>query len=1418
MSTSNPSQYNLPSDEKFDGSNWQEWKATIRAAAKARGLLGYFDGTIQKPRNTPTPYPPIYPTPPTYWGSSNPSLDEWEQRDAYAQGMMTGNLKNAVGLGVNTTGTAHQTWDSLAKTRDAKSDLGLIIAQQNLRTIRYSDSDDLEAHIKLLRVAWSDANAQGAQIVDSQFRAIVLQSMPETWDVLISGCDDVKSSEDVILRLLMHRRRILSRAIPTPVSTTNSPRALATQSQPRSDEVCANPRCRRRGHLIANCYREGGGKEGQWPEWFGKRGGGSGGGTGGLNSSKPTANSIMTSTNQFYAFSTIIGEQARTSNLKNYADSAASEHCFVERSDFVTYTPNTSLTGTTAQPGGVFSILGIGNVRKTTVVDGKTIELTFTEALHTPELSHNLISIGRLDKHGCTVNFGGGTASFTASDGEVFMEGKAVGTMYEVELGTPRAPSAYISRSQNKPVNCATWHRRLGHAGEAGVKILVSRELVAGLEVTDEEAVGMCEDCIFGKQTRRPFDEDVTPERQVLERVHIDLWGPARVKSTGGKTYLMLFIDGGSSHAEGYFLADKTADSTLTALKHYHAVAERQTEQKLKRIRTDNGGEFVNDQWAAYEAEHGIIHETIAPYSSAQNGVAERGNRTFLERARSMLHDAKLPGTYWAEAVATAIYLKDFLPTARHPGKVPYELWYGKKPDVSHLRAFGCVAYAKVPKEEGESKLADRSIKTILVGYFGRGAYRLLDRETGKIIKSRDVIFDEGNAHRTGSIDASTEGDYDFAHIDSIIPLPIPPIITQIRTPVKADISAAEEHMADFISKLPIDLPHTHDNEEPDHRAHGLAPAHETIPEAIPPLEPVPPTAPTVPNEPRRSGRIAEAAAAKARLVALSRTSINSITAYMTTLDNDAAILVNPDDNWVPTSYDEAMTRPDLWQKPMDDEIDRMYEHKVWDLVDKPPGAKLMKNRWVFANKYDANGVLSGRKARLVAKGFTQIPGEHYFETYASVVRYESLRMMLALAAAKDMEAWQSDYDSAFLNAPTQVPILMEQPEGYIVEGSEEKAAELHKALYGTMDGAYNWWQELDKEMKELGYYRSQADQCVRSRHVNGEVTITSTYTDDVSGLSTTVEGSIEARKELGLKFKVKDLGEVNLILGIRVTRNRQAGTISLDQRPYLERVLERFGMTDCNPRSTPLPPGIQFHKADSPLNEEDTRFMKDKPYREALGSIMYAQLATRPDLSYAVTTLSKYSNNPGPAHWKALQHVLQYIKGTLHYRILYGGEGHRSVTPHGYVDASFADDLDTRRSCGGQVHIQAGGPTGWGSKYQDTVALSTTEAEYMALTWGARQILWMYSSMSEVGFPQQLPAQLFGDNTGAISLSKNTKGNARVKHIDIREHYIRERVDEGDICITQVPSAENLADMFTKPLGRVAHHRACIALRLCDE
>lgn len=375
----------------------------------------------------------------------------------------------------------------------------------------------------------------------------------------------------------------------------------------------------------------------------------------------------------------------------------------------------------------------------------------------------------------------------------------------------------------------------------------------------------------------------------------------------------------------------------------------------------------------------------------------------------------------------------------------------------------------------------------------------------------------------------------------------------------------------------------------------------------------------------------------------------------------------------------------------------------------------------------------------------------------------------------------------------------------------------LEKSLYGTVDGAHNWANTLNAMMKDLGYYRSQADQSVRIRSLDGNTTITCTYTDDITGMSSSTEEHQKAVEELGRKFKLKDLGNLRNVIGLGINRKRDIKYMEISQSAFILRSLKCFGLEDCTPKYTPLPPGLVLSSADCPSTDEDRFFMADKPFREMLGTGLYVQMASRPDLSESMAVLSRFANDPGPAHWRALVHVFQYLKATSHFKLRYGGPGYDDYTPVGYVDSDYAADTDKRRSLSGHIFIQAGGPTAWGSKFQPTVALSTAEAEYMALTRAAQQLEWMYSSLAEIGVVAPRPAVIRADNQAAIKIASNQTGAAKVKHIDVREHYVRDRVDDGHIKLEWIGSADNVADMLTKPLPRIAHWKHCVALRLCE-
>ena len=379
--------------------------------------------------------------------------------------------------------------------------------------------------------------------------------------------------------------------------------------------------------------------------------------------------------------------------------------------------------------------------------------------------------------------------------------------------------------------------------------------------------------------------------------------------------------------------------------------------------------------------------------------------------------------------------------------------------------------------------------------------------------------------------------------------------------------------------------------------------------------------------------------------------------------------------------------------------------------------------------------------------------------------------------------------------------VYMRQPEGFIAKGKEDHVCRLLRSLYGTMQAGHTWWHELDGMHTDLGYIRSQVDESVHSRRVGSELTLLSTYTNDVTGASTTTAGAAEAKRELKEKYKLKDGGELNYMLGIKVEWNRANRNISISQSAYIACILKRFCHEDCAPASTPLPPGTKLSDLNSPENDAEREEMSKLPFRELLGSLMYLYIGTRPDLSFAIQYLSRYQANPGRAHWNTGLHVLQYLKGTIDLKITYSAQS--ALTPVGYADADLGGCLDTGRSTSGYVFIASGGPVCWSSKRQQRTSTSTTEAEYKALCHAGQTALWINNFFSEIGMDIDRPLVIHTDNKGALNISRHATQHGKTRHFKLDSFWLREAIQEKELVLRLVPSGANLADIFTKVVTR---------------
>jgi len=273
-------------------------------------------------------------------------------------------------------------------------------------------------------------------------------------------------------------------------------------------------------------------------------------------------------------------------------------------------------------------------------------------------------------------------------------------------------------------------------------------------------------------------------------------------------------------------------------------------------------------------------------------------------------------------------------------------------------------------------------------------------------------------------------------------------------------------------------------------------------------------------------------------------------------------------------------------------EFNTLMKKHTWDLVKAPEGANIMDSMWVYDIKWDGEGNRIKDKARLVGKGYTQQLGVDYNETWAGVTRLESVRMTAAIATKLDLKLWRIDFVGAYLNSLTKEDIYMKQPEGFVKLGFEDHVCKLIHTIYGTMQGAHDWYETLTETYENLGYITSRADPCVKYKREDGGYTITDTYTDDVFGASKT-DKEIEKRKDkMGKVWEIKDVGENKYFLGMRVQQDLRAGRIRLTQRPYWEHVINRFDLAHIHPRNTPLPVGIILKNNMSPQTDSERREM----------------------------------------------------------------------------------------------------------------------------------------------------------------------------------------------------------------------------------
>ncbi|KAH9793691.1 retrovirus-related pol polyprotein from transposon RE1 [Citrus sinensis] len=828
------------------------------------------------------------------------------------------------------------------------------------------------------------------------------------------------------------------------------------------------------------------------------------------------------------------------------------------------------------------------------------------------------------------------------------------------------------------------------------------------------------------------------------------------------------------SSDEGWYLDSGATHHITNNMANMHV---REEFKGLDQLTIGNGQGFTEGT--------GAFARHSCPYTHHQNGVVERKHRHVVESGLTLLAQAKLPLQFWWEAFQTAVYHINMLPSATLKFLTPYEKLFSHKPDYKMLKCFGCACYPYL-RDYNKHKFAYHSSKCIFIGYSpSHKGYKCL-HPSGQTYIARHVVFYE-NLFPYSSDSAFTSKSSNSCSNLPFTPQQVYHLSTLLISPISDDNNYYNHDSA---------RPTSSTSHHSGNSAYNIDP-HSLSQTVQPHTEPEPCTSPHDQISPHNQ---------------ISLNTIPSIsslehTQYITTPVNSHSMITRSKAGIFkpklynvtlvhkePESVKEAMENP-KWFAAMKDEYNALMDNKTWSLVPRSAGQKIVGNKWVFRVKQNLDGSLAKYKARLVAKGFQQIEGVNYFETFSPVVKSATVRVVISLAVMKQWEIRQVDVNNAFLNGELTEEVFMDQPAGFVNNQKPEFVCKLHKSLYGLKQAPRAWYEKLKSCLLQWDFVNSRADSSLFIKKTSNFMIMVLIYVDDILITGPDSAALETFITELSRVFALKDLGNLSYFLGIEVLYD--AGCIYLSQRKYIRDLLSKVQLLECKGIDTPMSTGIKLQKETS---GHLGQYITDPThYRSIVGGMQYLIL-TRPEIAFAVNKLSQYVSTSTLQHLVACKRVLRYLKSTQDYGLKFAQHGEMKIT--GFTDADWAGDLDDRKSVGAYCIYLGNNLISWSSKKQSVIARSSAESEYRALASASAEISWLQSLFSEIGLSCTETPSVWCDNISATELARNPVIHSRTKHIEIDLHFIRDKVIAGELQIQYIPSAEQIADIMTKPLS----------------
>ena len=1000
----------------------------------------------------------------------------------------------------------------------------------------------------------------------------------------------------------------------------------------------------------------------------------------------------------------------------------------------------------------------VGSLKRRVVqLDGSTLDIIINEVKYVPNLCANLFSINKAIKNGFNLSNNGTSICLTKGSASITFDrviNTLSGSISGIKMVCKESSVAYTAQGKTESINSIDinkFHEMIGHCGSDRLKRTAA---IHGLRLKGD--LKICEDCAVAKARQKNVNQDWKEgSRTPGERVYLDI-SSIKNKSYGGSRFWVLIVDDYTDYCWSIFLKAKSdlkakVTTLLTDLKIAGV--------NVKFIRCDDSGENKALFEECHSKGYGIKFEFSGPRTPQRNGKVERKFQTFFGRIRAMLNSAGLKDNLrsgvWAECAMTVTFLSN-ITSIKNQEICPYQLLYGCKPRLpASLRSFGEMGIVTT-KDKIQSKLNNRGMPCMFVGYsvhHAHDVYRMLNIESEIIINSRDIIW------------------LKEMHKDWIG-------------------RKAKNQLVD-------------DDEDTD------------IMESK--------------NQLFKEGQ--EASLAVTNQVDLKRMKLyRQLRQLESSFNPDAAKLVEQIEqgkeimldqinlaffsgivfNEEPTTFEQAWNHQDpkireKWRDAINKEFDEMSKKEVWKVIKKediPKNRRTIKCKWIF--KIKRNGIF---RARLVACGYSQIPGIDFNESFAPVINDVSFRIMLIAKLIWNLKGCIIDVETAFLHGELKEEIYMNIPEGMNIDSNN--CLLLTKTIYGLVQSAREFYKKLISVLKLIGFKENKSDPCLLSRWNQDGILLIGIYVDDclVVGKERDIDHLIVALKENGFNLKIEN--NLTDYLSCRVIEDVKLNQILILQPHLINNLQAKFGDEVANKRvyQTPGTPRFKIVRPDDDADIIDPKLQSR--YRSGVGMLLYLTKHSRPDLCNVVRELSKCMDKATMGTYLEMLRVIKFVIDTQQFCLKIQPKPElKNWSLHVFCDSDWAGDSETRISVTGFIVYLMNVPVCWRSKAQRGVTLSSSEAEYVAISEAVKEIKFIYYLLQGIGIEIDLPIVVKTDNIGAMFMAQNASSGVRTRHVDTRYHYVRENLEDGIIKIEFVRSDENHSDIFTKNVNQEIYQK----------